>query len=119
MNACSSDRVILPNGAQMMWFGFQAQHSMMQDRFEDVLTMCVTGNSVLENLVANGVARDSLPRAAQDMFDTTMLEQVGLLTEKDALLPTSESERKMRLTHFATETIKAFYSYYDDYLFLL
>ena len=108
MNACSSDAVRLPTGALMMWFGFQAQHSMMQDRFEAVLAMCVTGNSFFESLVANGVARDSLPRAAQDMFDTTMLDQVGLLTEKDALLPTAESEKKLRLRHFAIESIKAF-----------
>ena len=92
---------------------------MMQDRFESVLAMCVTGNSVFERLVANGIARDSLPRAAQDMFDTTMLEQVGLLTEKDALLPTAESEEKSRLKNLAIESIKAFYSYYDDHLFLL
>ena len=119
LNACSSDDVKLPNGAVMMWFGSQAQQSMMQDRFESVLAMCVTGNAVFERLVANGIARDSLPRAAQDMFDTTMLEQVGLLTEKDALLPTAESEEKSRLKDLAIESIKAFYSYYDDHLFLL
>ena len=70
---------------------------MMQDSFESVLAMCVTGNSVCESLVANGIPRESLPRAAQDMFESTILERVGLLTEKDALLPTSQSENKSRL----------------------
>jgi hypothetical protein len=103
----------------MMWYGSQAQHAMMQDRFEGVLAMCTKDNRVFESLVANGIPPESLPRAAQDMFDSTILEQVGLLTEREALLPTSQSENKSRLRDLAIDSIKAFYSYYDDHLFLL
>ena len=115
LNHCSSDGVRLPTGAQMMWFGSKAQQAMMQDSFESVLAMCVTGNNVCESLVANGIPRESLPRATQDMFESTILERLGLLTEKDALLATSQSEKKSHLKNLAIDSIKAFYSYYDDY----
>ena len=119
MDACSRDEVRLPTGALMLWYGSQAQHAMMQDRFEAVLAMCVTGNRVFERLVANGIPQESLSRAAQDMFDSTMLEQVGLLTEKEAVLLTSQSKKKSRLRDMAIDSIKAFDSYDDDYLFLI
>ena len=108
LDACSQDGVKLPSGSLFPWYASQAQHAMMQDRFESVLAMCDISNNVFERLLSNGIPQESLPQAAQEMFDNTVLEQLGTLTEKEALLPTCQSDKKAQLKEMALESLKAF-----------
>ena len=108
LDACSQDGVKLPSGSLFLWYASQAQHAMMQDRFESVLAMCEISNNVFERLLSNGIAKESLPQAAQEMFDNTVLEQLGTLTEKEAVLPTCQSDKKAQLKLMALESLKAF-----------
>ena len=111
LDDCVQDEIHVPPPYFILWYISLAQQAMMQDRFENVLAMCFSSSDVFRRLTSNGVPEEELPQAAQKMFDNTVLEKLGTLSEAEAQSPMVECPKKVALRDIAVSSLKAFLYY--------